>query len=282
MILGIGLLVEPPRNKSRGRPRLGLLDRARASYWAYEVKQVSGKSFTVIERELSPEAVRGRDGGGFEQPHAWRKYANGDRAPRSPQQDKSSPVIRAENRYPGTADAYHSVTWDLLYSPENKPLQPQRLTHRIAHNVAERIRSKDIEKRTPCNILLTPQGIRRVASVSHIDAFGLLLMQWRNGTPNRLTVELIYFTRMWLLQALDRGSHFATCQHHILSLVEEHIPELGVLSGPDGLDPSKSEDNRLCDATMAGFFAGIVSLPDLARIVRQNNEYVLRDCPPSF
>ena len=63
-----------------------------------------------------------RDGGGFEQPNAWLKYAKGERCPLPPYKGDKSPVVQAEKRYPGTKAVYDSIIWDLLYDDQTKPI----------------------------------------------------------------------------------------------------------------------------------------------------------------
>ena len=62
---------EDVRTPGRGRPSAPICDLARASYWAWSVQRAAGKSFAELEREMTLLPFSQRDGGGFNQPHAW-------------------------------------------------------------------------------------------------------------------------------------------------------------------------------------------------------------------
>lgn len=246
-----------PSRPRRGRPPRKLLERARGAFWAWSVRIDSGKDFASIERELSPKIFRRLDGGSYDQPHAWSKYSRGARTPEPPEKGTISPVIRAEGMYPGSSLAYTSITWDLLYPQQNPLVRPLPLTKRLSPYVLERISPEHIVARDRNRILLSNEGIRRAVLIKHIDALGLLLMQWRNGDRKRLSVEHILYTRFWLSYAFESMSNFAKCRQLLITLIEENVPELGVLEGPGGLDLSKPLEERYRDAIFAGFLVGV-------------------------
>ena len=241
----------------RGRPPRTRLEKAKAAFWAWGVQMAAGKDFAHIERELSLKTFRQREDGGYDQPHAWSKYSRGARKPEPPEKGIESPVIRAERKYPGSALAYTSITWDLLYPSQNPLVKPLPLARRLSPYVLERISPEHIVTRDRNRILLSNEGVRRTVLIKHIDALGLLLMQWRNGDRKRLSVEHILYTRVWLSQAFESMSRFAKCKELLVSLIEENVPELGVLEGPGGLDLSKPLEERYRDAIFAGFLVGI-------------------------
>lgn len=245
------------RKLRRGRPPLTLLEKARGAYWAWALQMGVGKDFACIERELSPKPFRHREDGGYDQPHALSKYSRGARTPEPPKHGASSPVYRAERKYPGSSKAYTSITWDLLYPSQNPPENPLPLTGRLSPYVLERILPKDIVDRDENRILLTDDGVSRTVLIKHIDALGLLLMQWRNGDRERLSVPHIFFTRHWLLHAFEWMPVFVKCKGLIVPLIEENIPELGVLEGCGGLDHSKTMEERHQDAFWAAFLGGV-------------------------
>lgn len=248
--------------RARGRPALALLDRARSAFWAWTVKERSGLDFAALERELSVSPFCKREGGGYEQPYAWYKYAKGERTPSPPSDGKMSPVLLAERKFPGTALAYQSITWDLIYPAEKDLLTPMQLSNRVSSYVLDHLDEKHIESRDSHRILLTPEGVARTVLIKHMDALGLLLMQWRNGTPKRLSIELVYFTRTWLLHAFEWITPFPECRHLLLRLFEENLDELGVLEGPGGLSLQKSQDERISDAYWAALFAEVVPVEE--------------------
>lgn len=241
----------------RGRPPLTPLEKARGAYWAWAVQMAAGKDFARIERELSQKPYRHREDGGYDQPHALSKYSRGARTPEPPTHGASSPVRRAERKYPGSSLAYTSITWDLLYPPQNPPDSPLPLTGRLSSYVLERITPEHVVDRDANRILLTDEGVFRTVLIKHIDALGLLLMQWRNGDRERLSIQHVLYTRIWISHAFELMPLFAKCKKLIVPLIEENVPELGVLEGPGGLDLSKTMEERYRDAMFGGLLAGV-------------------------
>lgn len=241
----------------RGRPNSPILERARASYWVWTVQRAAGKSFAELEREMALQQFDPREGGGFKQPNAWRKYAKGERCPLPPSKGDKSPVVQAEKRYPGTMAAYDSIVWDLLYAHQATPTKRLKLTSRISPYVLSKIAPKDIEEKDQYRILLNTNGIANLVLVRHLDALGLLLMQWRNLDWERIDVLLIYMVRTWLLFSMQWMEPFTTSRRLLATLIHHNLPEVGLLNGPGGLDPKKTFDERVRDSALAALVAGI-------------------------
>lgn len=248
---------EVERLPKRGRPRSPILNRARAAYWAWTTKIAAGMSFAEIERELAPRPFPRRDGGGFEQPNAWLKYAKGNRCPLPPNEGKMSPVVRAERRYSGTQAIYESIVWDLMYDDHSRPAKRMKLTARISPQVLRLIEPQHIEKKDQYRVLLTPDGIARLVLVRHLDALGLLLMQWRNLDWERADISLIFFVRKWLLFSFQWMEPFAACRCLMAKLIHHNVMEIGLLNGPGGLDPAKSLEQCVRDAYLAALMGGV-------------------------
>ncbi len=248
---------EDVRTPGRGRPSAPICDLARASYWAWSVQRAAGKSFAELEREMTLLPFSQRDGGGFNQPHAWLKYAKGERTPTPPSKGDKSPVVHAEKRYPGTRAIYDSIVWDLMYDDQTKPTKRLKLTSRISPFVLNKIDPKDIEKKDQYRILLTADGISSLVLIRHLDAFGLLLMQWRNLDWERLDISLIFLARTWLLYSFQWMEPFVTCRRLMAKLIHHNIRELGLLNGPGGLDPNKTFDERARDAFFSALLGGV-------------------------
>lgn len=262
--LGIDDDEDDVHTSRRGRPRSPILERTRASYWAWTVQRAAAMPFAELERELALRQFPRREGGGFEQPNAWLKYAKGERCPSPPCKGDESPVVQAEKRYPGTHDVYDSIAWELMYDYQTPPTKRLKLTSRISPFVLDKIDPKHIEDKDQYRILLTWDGISRLPLIRHLDAFGLLLMQWRNLDWHRIDVALIYIVRTWLLFSLQWMEPFVTCRHLITKLIHHNVRELGLLYGPAGLDPSKSHDERVRDAFLAALAGGVVlNLPSI-------------------
>lgn len=83
----------------RGRPTRSIFDSARGAFWACNLREISQKALSEIERELNPKCFTNRDGGGYRQPNAYNKYANGTKIPTSPFKAINSPITLAEEKY---------------------------------------------------------------------------------------------------------------------------------------------------------------------------------------
>lgn len=235
----------------RGRPKNSILDLARASYWAWEVQKAARKPFAVLERELAHKQFRRRDGGGYAQPNAWLKYAKGKRCPTPPDKGNLSQVVQAEMHYPGTRATYDSIVWDLMYDAKSIPKKRLRLTSRISPLVLSWIDSEHIEEKDQYRLLLTEEGLKKIVRIKHLDAFGLLLMQWRNLDWERANPLFVYVTRMWLLNAFQWMEPLITCRRLMAKLIHHNVRELGLLYGLHGLDPKKSPEECADDAFLA-------------------------------
>ena len=262
--LDLGCDDEEWRVPGRGRPKASVLDRVRGAYWARTVQMTAAKSFAVLEREMALKPFPRRDGGGYDQPHAWLKYAKGERTPFSPSESDTSPVLRAEVRYPGTRAVYDSIVWDLMYDAQSRPTKRMKLTSRISPFVLNLINPEHIQEKDQYRILLTHDGIANLVLMRHLDALGLLLMQWRNLDWERADVAMIYLARTWLLFSFQWMEPFVTCRGLIKKLIHQNVPEVGLLNGPCGLDPKKNTDERISDAFLSALIGGVaVDLPNI-------------------
>ncbi len=248
---------EEVRIPRRGRPNASIRELSRAAYWAWSVQKIAGKTFAELEREMTSQPFSRRDGGGFNQPHAWLKYAKGKRTPTRPVKGDKSQVVQAERRYPGTRAIYDSIAWDLMYESHKKPAKRLKLTARISPFVLDRIDPKEIEEKDQYRILLTEKGIANLILIRHLDAFGVLLMQWRNLDWERLDITLIHLARTWLLYSFQSMEPFVTCRRLLTKLIHHNVVELGLLYGPYGLDPKKNLEDRVRDAYFAALLGGV-------------------------
>lgn len=263
--LDLGFDDEDEPTQRRGRPKSPILDRARAAYWACTVQQTAAKSYAELEREMALRPFPIRDGGGYEQPNAWLKYAKGQRCPLPPNMGEKSPVVRANARYPGTQAAFDSIAWDLMYDAQSRPAKRLKLTSRIAPQILRLIDQKHIQEEDQYRILLTREGIEKLVLIRHIDALGVLLMQWRNLDWERADVSLIYLARTWLLFSFQWLPPFVTCRGLLTKLIHKNVEEFGLLNGPRGLDPKKTINERVDDALWAALLGGVsvnVSISD--------------------
>lgn len=262
--LDLGCDDEEERVPGRGRPKASLLSRVRGAYWARTVQMTAAKSFAVLEREMALKPFPTRDSAGYFQPHAWLKYAKGERTPLSPSKSDTSPVLRAELRYPGTRAVYDSIVWDLLYDAQSRPTKRMRLTSRISPFVLNRINPEHIQEKDQYRVLLTHDGIANLVLIRHLDALGVLLMQWRNLDWERADLAMIYLARTWLLFSFQWMEPFVSCRSLIKKLIHQNVPEMGLLNGPFGLDPKKNTDERIRDAYFSALTGGVtVNLPNI-------------------
>lgn len=229
----------------RGRPHNSPLELARSRFWAWHVRNTANKSFAELERELKPNSAKTRDGGGFIQHHAWLKYSKGERCPLPPTKGDKSPVLLAEKIYPGTAAAYDSITWDCLGLTEYPPTKPPELTRRISPIIMNRLKPNYIERVDGYSLLLNPLGFACVALIPHIDALGMMLMQWRLGGRDRFDYLLVFFFRHWIVFKAKKLPELETWFDQFLEMVDHYAPELGCLSLSKIIGSSVNEDDIL-------------------------------------
>jgi len=232
-----------PRPK-RGRPKRDPLEMARAAWWARGVQFASRKGFAELERKLNPTKVRPRDTGGFTQPYAWDKYARGERIPTPPTTGKNcSPILLAEQCYRGTSFCYFSITWDVLKN--GKELNLPALARRVAPEVMRQLDREKYETSKKYGLILSPAAIADIANIRHLDVLGLMLMQWRGGYYDFLRDFHVYYAREWLLSASRWIFPFRMTRNLLLPLIEERVPELGILTGPLGMSLDRTVEQQL-------------------------------------
>lgn len=254
-----------PAKKKRGRPKQGPLAYARAAFWARSVQIVARKKFSELEREISPDSAKPRDGGGFSQPHAWSKYARGKRVPRPPELGDESAVFLAEALYPGTISAYSSITWDFLQESDFQLADLPKLGDRVSPSVLNTLRCGDIEHMDSNRITLSPAGYAYASRIQHFDVLGLMLMQWHGRTAQDLRIHHIFYARLWLMRASRWLFPFRMTRNLLLPLIEERVPELGLLSGPSDLSLAKTDEDIARDAYYGLLFGGesfLLPVPD--------------------
>ena len=83
----------------------------RVTCWCEEVKRVSGKTCTELEREFGPETFKPDASNIVKHPRKWKKYEKGLHVP-SPQL-----VDQVESRYPGAKKWLEHVIWKVVERP---------------------------------------------------------------------------------------------------------------------------------------------------------------------
>ncbi len=213
----------------RGPKETPKLEYARAAFWACNLSHVSGMSFTELERLLTPWAVKPRDGGGYLQPYAFKKYATGQRIPTT--KGDRSPIRLAENHFPGSITAYKSILWDVIaIEPGNRSgIDLNELCSRTNREVIKELKNGFFQQNS--KPILNQMGILKVRTIKHVDAFALLLLTMRLSEV--ITIKDVYDLQSCLL---FNSAHppFSTCAELLLNIFEEIIPELGVMTGPLG------------------------------------------------
>jgi len=231
-----------PKDKSR-------IEYARAAYWVCNLSFISGKSFTDLEREITPWAIKKRDGGGYIQPHAFKKYATGQRTPLAV--GEKSPIVIAEKLYPGSSAVYKSIFWEIVNTVVGKSINLKEVYSRANPDVIKHFRNGFFSEESPP--LLNQFGKYEARLIANIDAFALLLLTIRYDEA--ITISDIYDLQSWLLLN-SKVQPFAMCSSLLLSVFEEYIPEVGVLTGPMGFIADTA--NRHLNAAITALTSGRV------------------------
>lgn len=233
----------------RGPKEIPKIEYARAAYWVCGLSHISGMSFTELERLLTPWTVKRRDGGGFIQPYAFKKYATGQRIPKS--QGDKSPVINAEKHFPGSSALYHSILWDIvgIDAGNQSQIDLEDIYRRANPEVISHLKNNFlVGKSKP---VLNELGKLEVRFLKHIDAFALLLLTIR--LSETITIQDIHDLQSWLLVNIKQAP-LPMCSNLLLSIFEEVIPEVGIMTGPLGyiLNRQNRPTNSLITAITSG------------------------------
>lgn len=206
---------------------------------------MSGMSFTELERLLTPWVVKPRDGGGFLQPYAFKKYATGLRIPTT--KGDRAPINIAEDHFPGSIAAYKSILWDVIaIEPGDRPgINLKELSRRTNQEVIKELENGFfLQNSKP---ILNEIGKLKVLAIKHIDAFALLLLTVR--LSEAITTKDINYLQSWM--AFNSAhSPFLMCADLLLSIFEEIIPELGIMTGPLGFKANQ-KNSHLCTLVAA-------------------------------
>ena len=243
---------------SAGRPKRSKIESARAAFWASNLSYKSEKSFPDIERELYPESIKKRDGGGFTQPFAFNKYAKGTRSPHHFDDCVDSPVTRAEKKYPGTQSAYSSIFWDLM-TIADREIDIKKFYSRISNLSKMQLKLCGVNLENRTQLLLTDNELAIIFRIKNIDVLGLMLLQIKSNKET-IRYELIYLIREWLLKASLDYAPFKMCLYIIFEAIEENLIELGEMTGSFGLTVNSTDAEKQRGATMAAIFSGKTDL----------------------
>ena len=229
----------------RGPKETPKLEYARAAFWACNLSHVSGMSFTKLERLLTPWVVKPRDGGGFLQPYAFKKYATGQRIPKA--EGDRSPVNIAEDHFPGSVAAYKSILWDVIaIEPSDRSgINLKEFSRRTNQEVIKELENGFfLQNSKP---ILNEIGKLKVLAINHIDAFALLLLTIRQSET--ITLKDVNHLQSWMAFN-SANSPFLMCADLLLSIFEEIIPELGIMTGPLGFKANQ-KNPHLCTLVAA-------------------------------
>lgn len=240
----------------RGRPTRSLFDSARGAFWACNLRYISQKILSEIERELNPKCFTNRDGGGYRQPNAYNKYANGTKIPTSPFKAINSPIILAEEKYKTSAEAYHSILWTVLQESENiNDIDTNKYQSLIPERLKLALRENGIDLNTSKDLLLTDDEFKKMVYLKNIDVLGLMLLQIIRS-KEIINLRHVFYIRQWLQYSSISYVPFKACYLIIFKLIEERIHEIGSLQGHSGLDIKKSIKERYSDAENAALLSG--------------------------
>lgn len=252
----------------RGPKEIPKIEYTRAAYWVCNLSHASGMSFTELERLLAPWAVKKRDGGGFIQPYAFKKYATGQRVPKS--QGDKSPVINAEKHFPGSSAVYHSILWDIvgIEAGNQRQIDLNDIYRRVSPEVINHLKKGFLIKES--HPVLNEEGKFEVRFLKHIDAFALLLLTIR--LSETITVHDIYHLQSWLMVNIKLAP-LSMCSNLLLSIFEEVIPEVGMMTDPLGyiLNRQNRPTNSLITAITSGRVVVMQSNEDFCKTLNTSD-----------
>jgi hypothetical protein len=220
----------------RGPKETSPLEYARAAYWACNLSHISGMSFTELERLLTPWVVKPRDGGGYLQPYAFKKYATGQRIPTA--KGDRSPIKLAEDRFPGSIAAYKSILWEItaIEPGDRSGIDLTDLSRRVNQDVIKELENGFFAQNE--EPILNETGKLKALALKHIDAFALMLLTIR--TSQVITLKDVNHLQSWLLFNSTHAP-FSSCADLLFGIFEEIIPELGIMTGPLGFMANQND-----------------------------------------
>ena len=237
-----------------GRPKRSKLESARAAFWVSNLSHKTGKSFSDLERELYPEQIKKRDGGGYTQPYAFAKYSNGSRIPNHKYDSVDSPVIRAENRYPGTQAAFDSIFWELM-TISDQEVDTNKFYSQLSHFSKMQLKLCGINLENRSQLLLTDNELAIIFRIKNIDILGLMLLQIKSDNLN-IRCELICLIRDWLLKVSLEYAPFKMCSNIIFEAIDENLIELGDMTGEFGIAANLTDQEKYNLILISGMFGG--------------------------
>ena len=237
-----------------GRPKRTKIESARAAFWVSNLCYKTQKSFSDLERELYPEQIKKRDGGGYTQPYAFAKYSNGSRIPNHKYDSVDSPVIRAEKRYRGTQAAYDSILWKLM-TISNQEVDTKKFYSELPDFTKIILKFYKINLENRSQLLLTDDELTIIFNIKNIDMLGLMLLQIKSDNST-IRYELIYLIREWLLKVSLEYVPFKMCSNLIFEAIEENLIELGDMTGEFGLKVNATDEEKHRLVLTSGIFSG--------------------------
>lgn len=222
------------------------VDLLASACWAWFCKENTGLSFAQLEREFVGKNFAKKDGGGFRQPSVMSRIARVAAALQPGRPDHRMLMSGAERVRPGATALLESISWDELRLAKGERLRVPISATRAAPALLDQLTSDDIELETESRFLLTPQGAFKVGqNWREFDALGLLLMQRRQCPWRTSGAAWISLVRWWLAKATHEIFPLHQIRLRFLKAVECAIPEIAPLVGPDGINASALEIERM-------------------------------------
>lgn len=179
-------------------------------------------------RRIDPE-----NGDTKELPHAWLKYASGERLPRAPKGDRTSTVALTEEAFPGTAHWIRSDLWTLLKTPEMGTQKIAGLIRASHSDISQLFIDQDKQTETAASLDISWLDWQYLCRMPSLEAFGVMIAFYklrRSHDDSAISSARIKNCRRWLHEAYRRFPSLRQHRDELVRVLQEFIPELGDLS----------------------------------------------------
>lgn len=217
--------------RKRGHPPKTDVEKLQSKLWFTAVSLQSGMNANQLERFFVLRA-KGGEIDSQDLPHAWQKYANGDRLPRDPENSRLSVVALAEDAFPGTAHWFRSPLWKVIEKPELNVRDAIGLIRKTSQPICELFSCDEKAAALTGALTITVDNWNFLTRTASFEAFGAMVLlcktKWRCEQEMR-AIRLIH-CRRWLHDAFHYFPAIRNHRDELVFLLTNRAPELGDLS----------------------------------------------------
>ena len=222
-----------------GRPKKDQILVLRDSYFALKLRKRSGLNFAELERRLSPGVTFSQrsDGGGKLQPFQLSKVARGEGGLSRKTEEAVLLVDRAEEQYPGGANDFYSLFWQVCTDEQIQSRQLPDFKARVNPQLWQELCNCSDSFWSPDSVPLNFWGMELAGRQPCLDSLGMLLCHCRPyGSSDVDTDAAAYFAGKVLAKLLGRDPVLYSVSKQLLPCLEDRFPSLVPLIGEGGLD----------------------------------------------